>query len=60
MRYRVEFVELYQPWEISPRINRGLYVVDLPPDLVERFEKAKAEMDEVWSLLRTEMREVFE
>jgi hypothetical protein len=62
VKRRVEFEELWEPWHIKPGVNRGpyWYIVDLPEDLIARFEKAKAEMEAVWRELREAMREELE
>lgn len=57
-RYRVTYEEQWEPWEIVPddamlRHWRG----ELPDDLVERFHKARAEMEAVWDELRNLMRD---
>lgn len=57
--YSVNFEELWEPWEIVPGADlfgpswRG----ELPDDLVERFHKAKKELDTVWEELHRMMRE---
>jgi hypothetical protein len=57
-KYRVTHEEQWEPWEIVPDDGvRRHWRGDLPEDLVERFQKAKTEMESVWDELRNYMRE---
>lgn len=49
----VGYEELWEPWEIGENVDpRHLgRKLEIPDDLLERFVKAKAEMETVWQEL---------
>lgn len=50
---QVRFEELWEPWHLGEDARPTYsHVIDIPDGLVERFQKAKAEMEEVWEELR--------
>ena len=52
-KIRVEYEELWQPWEIGDEARERTGEYEIPTELVERFRAAKEEMEIVWQELRT-------
>lgn len=49
----VEYEELWEPWKIGEDVDPSYlgHQVEIPQDIIDRFEKAKAEMESVWEAL---------
>lgn len=63
MKVWIDHEELWEPWEMTTQQPEKARLpfwdgpIDLPAELVSRFEKTKAEMQSIWDEMRTLMRE---